>query len=48
MRGIKRNVNGKEECHMKKKNLALLTTLGTAGSLLAAIGVCVYLKKTKS
>lgn len=29
---------------MKKKNLALLTALGTAGSLLAAIGVCVYLK----
>ena len=29
---------------MKKKDLALITALSTAGSLLAAIGVCVYLK----
>lgn len=29
---------------MKKKNIALITALGTAGSLLAAVGAYVYLK----
>lgn len=35
---------GKGRKRMKKKNIALITALGAAGSLLAAVGVYVYLK----